>query len=444
MPVFLKKFLMLVSSLILVFVFSGCNVLEMDAEALISPPVFTKEQEKLNAALTEVIGGDYVLKYPETGEINSAFIFKDLDGDGTEEAMAFYSLLDESTRINVLKKENENWVSVYEAAGFYGDIKSVNFAKIGKNEFAVVMEGNQEIAVYRYREEKLETVHSESCEESEIVDINSDGLSEIILIGKNPIGRNTLKIVYSDGKNVFSTDNISIHADSLNIYSKGFGKISPEKGVFIIDSEISSGIYLTEMFALEGEEAKRYFIADFVESGEEEENKEENEGVVVVVGESYGKRGIFLRNTRVYCMDTNGDGITEMPVEIREDYAQDVTEEIFFLQYMQYNGDKSEPVWNGVANTESGYLFAVPESWNEKITVSYGASKEEFVFKDKKTGGEILKIFAVSKNDYQDKYDDYVFVAEDETKNYYVELFAGEESEFYIEPENFKKSFIFI
>ena len=107
MPVFLKKFLVFAAAIILCVVFSGCNVLEMDAEALIKPPVFTKEQEKLNAALTEVIGENYVLKYPETGEMNSAFIFKDLDGNGTEEAMAFYSLLDESTRINVLKKKTK-------------------------------------------------------------------------------------------------------------------------------------------------------------------------------------------------------------------------------------------------------------------------------------------------------------------------------------------------
>ena len=119
----MKKLFLIAAVTMLALAFSGCNVLETDTEALMKPPVFTEEQEKLNAALTEVIGESYVLKYPETGEINSAFIFKDLDGDGTEEAMAFYSLLDESTRINILKNKDEKWVSVYEAAGFYGNIK---------------------------------------------------------------------------------------------------------------------------------------------------------------------------------------------------------------------------------------------------------------------------------------------------------------------------------
>ena len=444
MPVFLKKFLVFAAAIILCVVFSGCNVLEMDAEALIKPPVFTKEQEKLNAALTEVIGENYVLKYPETGEMNSAFIFKDLDGNGTEEAMAFYSLLDESTRINVLKKENENWLSIYEAAGFYGDIKSVNFAKISQKEFAVVVEWNQQIAVYRYKNEKLENVHNDSAEMTEIVDINGDGLDEVVILAKNPMGRNTIKIVYSNGKNIFATEDISVHADYLNIYSKRAGKLYGGKEAFFIDSEISTGVYLTEIFTLEEGETKRYFIADFVENGEKAESEEEKEGIVVVVGGNYGKRGIFLRNTKVSCIDTNRDGIIEMPVEFREDYAQEASSEIFFLQYMQYNGETSAPVWNGVANTESGYLLALPESWNEKAECGFGSSMDEFVIKDKKTGSEIFKIFAVSKNDYQDKYEDLLFAAEDETKNYYVKTFVNEESEFYIEPEKIAESFIFI
>jgi hypothetical protein len=415
----------------------------MDTEALMKPPVFTEEQEKLNAALTEVIGESYVLRYPETGELNSAFIFKDLDGDGTEEAMAFYSVYDESTRINVLKKTEESWVSVYEAAGFYGDIESVNFAKIDKKGSDVVIKWEQEVGIYRYENERLEKVHGESCEGAEITDIEGDGKNEVVIISKNAMGRNSLKIVYGSGKEVLATDDISIHADYPNIFAKGYGKIYDGKGMFFIDSEISEGVYLTEMFSLEGTGAKRFFISDFMEK-EEDEDGSENEGVVVVVGGGYGKRGIFLRNTKVSCMDINGDGIIEMPVEFREDYAQDKSSEIFFLQYMHFNGEKSEPVWNGVANTESGYLFAVPEKWNEKITAKFGSSPDSFVFSENKSGKAVLEIFAVSKNDYQDKYEDYILAAKDETKNYYVKILVGQESEFYLAPETISENFIFI
>ena len=175
----MKKFLMFAAMAALCLSFSGCTFFETDTEALMCPPVFTKEQEKLNAALTEVIGESYVLKYPKTGDINSAFVFKDLDSDGTEEAMAFYSLSDESTRINVLKKEGENWVSVYEAAGFYGEIERVEFAKMDEKGDAIVISWEQEAGIYRYGSERLETLYKAACEGTDIADINGDGAVKV-------------------------------------------------------------------------------------------------------------------------------------------------------------------------------------------------------------------------------------------------------------------------
>ena len=142
-------------------------------------------------------------------------------------------------------------------------------------------------------------------------------------------------------------------------------------------------------------------------------------------------------------MDINGDGFIDLPVEYREDYAQEASEKIFFLQYMSCAGTETKPVWNGIANTEGGYLFAVPESWNEKISAAFGNSADELIFTDVSTGETILEICSVLKSDYQDKYEDYIFAAEDETKNYYVKILAGPESEFGASPEDFKNSFIF-
>ena len=89
----MKKTLLVLAAMFFCLAFSGCTVFETDTEALMKPPVFTEEQEKLNSALANILGESYVLKYPENGETNSAFVFRDLDGDGTEEAMAFYSLI---------------------------------------------------------------------------------------------------------------------------------------------------------------------------------------------------------------------------------------------------------------------------------------------------------------------------------------------------------------
>ncbi len=421
--------------------FSGCTVFETDTEALMSPPVFSEEQEKLNAALTEVTGGSYILKYPASGETNSAFIFEDLDGDGTEEALAFYSLLDESTRINVLKKEKDGWRSVYEAAGFTGDIERINFAEIEKGKKVLAVKWESEAALYSYENENLKTLHRASCDGINIADLDGDRKSEVIFFENNISGRNMVSVAYSNAGEVLVTESIIINAEYKNIYFAKTGKLHSGKQGYFVDSEVYDGIYLTEILLFENGEIERTFLADYVEY-EDEENP--NLSGVVIIGGQYGSRGIFLRNTKVYCMDTNLDGITEIPMEIREDSAHERSEEIFFLSFMQYDGETSKSVWNGVANTKKNYLFALPESWNALVDVSVNASGEELIITEKESGETVLKIFAVLKSDYQDKYEDYILGAEDEVHNYYIEAITEEGENFRVDPEKLSQSFIFI
>lgn len=447
----MKKIFLVFAVFALCFAFSGCTFFEMDAEALMKPPLMTEEQEQLNAALSEVIGESYVLRYPKTGEMNSAFIFRDLDGDGTEEALAFYSLIDESTRINVLKKEEEKWVSVYEAAGFYGEIESVDFTYIDENNCAVVIKWSQEAGIYLYNNERLETVFKVPGEGIDIVDMDGNGFEEVVVFNGSLSGGTVVNIVHSTDGVISVTDDISIYAGYDDIYSKkvgalytvSFGENDEENRYFyFLDSEIYEGVYLTEMIALEGNTAKRYLIADFIES-EEEETEEEQQEIIVIAGKGYGKRGIFLRNTKAVCTDINDDGLIELPVEYREDYAREASEDIYYIQYMRCDGMVVSSIETGIFSGENGYFLLVPEHWLDKVSVAKGDSDDEILFTVSETGETILEICAAKKSDYQDKYEGYIFAAEDETKNYYVKVLAEPESEFYLFPEYFEESFIF-
>lgn len=440
----MKKIFMLMAVLALVFCFSGCSGLETDTESLMKPPLLSEEQEKLNAALTEVAGENYTLKYPKTGEMNSAFIFRDLDGDGTDEAMAFYSSVDESTRINVLKREKENWISVYEAAGFSGDIESAVFEKINEKNDVLIVRWENETGVYRFNKNRMETVYTSECDGEEIVDINGDGFKDIIFFKGNAMGRSFVNVLYCGEDGITVTEEINAHAQYDSIFSAASGKIDESRTVYFIDSEIYEGVYLTEIIALENGKAERYTIADFVEDEKKENTIEGSSGVIIIVGSNLGKRGIFLRNTKVPCMDIDGDGIIEMPVEVREDYASEKTDIIYYLQYVKLSGEKAVPVWNGIANSQSGYLFTLPENWNDKIGISFNSADNEMLFVNKDDGKVVMKICEADKSDYQDEYEDYVLAAESETKNYYVKSFTEPENEFYIDPETFDECFIFI
>ena len=111
---------------------------------------------------------------------------------------------------------------------------------------------------------------------------------------------------------------------------------------------------------------------------------------------------------------------------------------------MQLVDEEAKGAWNGIANTQDGYIFAVPAAWNERATLSFNSLDNEMVFIDKETSRVIFKICMSEKSDYQDKFEDYVLVAEDETRNFYVKSFVEPEDNFYLDPELYEKCFIFI
>ncbi|MBR2042213.1 MAG: hypothetical protein IJ945_07575 [Oscillospiraceae bacterium] len=440
----IRKVLVVFAMLALCLAFSGCTVFETDTEALMRPPVFSEEQAKLNEALSAVIGENYSLKYPASGGANSAFIFRDLDEDGTDEAMAFYSTEDNNTRINILKSTGEGWVSVYEAAGFSGDIESIEFADIDEKSPAVVIKWAFEIGIYRFEGNRLERIHGSECYGSDIEDMDGDGYSDIIIFKGTNMDRSMLNVFHSHNEKTVLTEDVATHAEYGEIYSSSVGKLGDGRMAYFLDSEIYEGVYLTEFLTLEDNKVIEHTIDDFVEDETAEQEEEDESGIIVIVGGNLGKRRIFTRNTPVGCMDINGDGIMEFPVEVREDYAREASDKVYYLEYMQYDGTNSSAVWHGIANAEAGYLFSVPEFWNSAAEAVIDSSSGELRFKSIESGETILKIHSVLKSDYQDKYENYILAAENGEYNYYIEALAPEESKFYTDPAEFENCFTFI
>lgn len=70
---------------------SGCDLYQPDVDSLLSPPVLSALQNEVDLALQDVVGEDFKLRYPSGGSYRSPYIFSDLDGDGAEEAVVFYT-----------------------------------------------------------------------------------------------------------------------------------------------------------------------------------------------------------------------------------------------------------------------------------------------------------------------------------------------------------------
>lgn len=436
-----RKILLFLAALALAFAFSGCGTFEIDTEALMTPPSLTEEQTKLHFALSQVIGENYHLKYPSGDVASSAFMFSDLDGDGTEEALAFYSLDDENTRINILRKQGSDWISIYEAAGSSGDIQSVRFVELDRENLLVV-QWNQEAGVYRFVGDRLETLYSSLCDGIDIADLSGDGYGDILIFSNAFNGRSNLRIIYGDNGEMLVTEGVDLNAEYGMVYSTAVGDVGDGKIGYFIDAKLHDNIYLTEIITLEKEKARRYTIADLIPYEPEEEP--ENSGGITLITR-YGPRGIYTRNTPAKCLDLNGDGIIEFPVEIREDAASQENKNYFYLQYMRFNGENSDPVWSGFVDPEEGFGFKLPESWAENVGISYNEAYGEYRFTAKESTTEVLRLRVAPKNEYQDRFEeDYVLLGENQTKVFSAFVPINADEPFYLDPSALKTRFSFI
>lgn len=63
--------------------------MDLDTQNLMSPPKATGDKADIQRVIEES-AGSYTFKYPQKGDYRSAVIMHDINGDGTDEAVAFY------------------------------------------------------------------------------------------------------------------------------------------------------------------------------------------------------------------------------------------------------------------------------------------------------------------------------------------------------------------
>ncbi|MBQ4486607.1 MAG: hypothetical protein II936_06335, partial [Oscillospiraceae bacterium] len=173
-------------------IFTSCG-LTGPIEGLLTPPVISDEQQAVYDALAADTEDNISLVYPRYGDNRSAFIFSDLDGDGNDEAIAFYrtSRDDSNVRVNIMKEENDAWRSVYDHSGRGTSVERVFFTEFsGKQRFMCIgysylTQIDKTLSVYSFDGGALNEEYSDIYNKLEIVDINLDGGDDVVLINGN-------------------------------------------------------------------------------------------------------------------------------------------------------------------------------------------------------------------------------------------------------------------
>lgn len=316
----------------------------------------------------------------------------------------FYQLGDDTAiRMNILDRGADgSWESVYDMAGAGDDVNSVDFAPISsleKNNLIITWKdrGRSElnVEIYSYDSGRLQSMFSGNGERIYFMDTNSDGYSEMIMLGWASSQDPSIQIVRRAGSKVIARDETILNARAIDFLGLTLSKTLDGQTALYVDEMISSSSAATDIVLLDGFEMEVITL----EPEEDEESEE---------------RSLYdqtVRPSRLLCGDYDQDGVIDIPSsQLLPGYSSgDEDENIYRIDYHHLDGDDLLPAYSTVINEELGYTFRMPDSWVDRVTVRRVTETNEWQFilyeGDLAQSSTVLLSLRVSSHqDYQDKF----------------------------------------
>lgn len=450
----LKKLTALIISVILVCLLSGCDTfLFSSVDNLMRPPKIAGENNsKLIEAFESTVGKSYVLKYPVAGEYQSPCIMYDLDSDGVDEAIIFYSLENESTTVRMafLDYSADKWQIVSDLKGLGNNVDQVSFEHVkNDNSVQVVITWNffdtktaSILSIYNigFTEDKtinsVQLIFNEPYSAMKIFDVDGSGSKEIFLISSvtsdttvKKIG--TLYAMRSDGS-FASVSSVTMDSTVSGYSSIKLEPASENKPYRIFVDAIKGDISMsTEIIYWDSKINGLY--SPLLDT--------DTQSVTSTI-----------RSSRIESRDINGDGLIETPLQIplagsyttSNSFKTEISSEsnsvtlsnistasVFLTKWCTFSADnKFVPVAYSAINSSDYYILNFKTEWLDKITIENDVENRIWTFyKFDKSQGVGEKLFSIATDpsaDWsEDKYNDDVKIAENHNLVYTVRIFEG-------------------
>ena len=212
---------------------SGCDLYQPDVDSLLSPPVLSALQNEVDLALQDVVGEDFKLRYPSGGSYRSPYIFSDLDGDGAEEAVVFYTAGEEPlVYLQVLDRQEGRWRAYNALPGLEGEVLFVDFHHLQSDSITDLLVGWSEpdlqyntLCLYRYQDNSLTELFRVNYDGITVADFDRNGTEELVTATLD--SGVMLQLTGWDGSGISLLDTTYSSLRLQNLNEAVIGQISP-------------------------------------------------------------------------------------------------------------------------------------------------------------------------------------------------------------------------
>lgn len=337
--------------LLLALPLGGCS-LRGSVDELYSLPQLSDEYLDLQHAIDGVLDTGAIYSAPVDGTHRQSVQLCDLNGDGTEEAVAFFSTTGEKPlKIYIFRQTDEGYEKAAVIEGDGSSIESIDYADLDGDGWreAVVGWGMgsdfKMLEVYSLRGYQVSSVAAADYTRSLLADLDGDGRSELLAVRRGTpeaAGSVTLLALASDGEPVSVTERLSAGMESITKLASGALRDLP--AALFVEGSCQGGL-VTDILTY-------------------------RDGVLknITLEAASGLSEGTLRTSTAAFQDLNGDGTVLIPIP-RPLPAQGET--VYrVLEWYGYNSrGKRTIVCTTYHNYSDGWYLLLPESWCTEITL---------------------------------------------------------------------------
>ena len=353
-----KRMLSVLAALLLL---SGCTF-PLGDELLAAPKPSTNYQT-LQMELEQMIASGVSYTAPASGDNRSAIQLVDLDGDGTEEAIAFFRGASSATsndfQVYIYRKQDDRYFCTGSIEGKGTAIQSVDYPVITPNgrrgmvvSWRLAGDGTGALTVCDFDSGcapgvLLETEYSAM----ELTDMTGDGAKDLLLLTTAPEGKRVARLYqYADGS-LDMVGEASTSAETVSVERMQSGRVLGNHTAVFAEEKMASGVGLTTDIFAYADGMLRNFALD-------------SEGSI--------SRSTY-RPVSVYAADVNNDGVTELPRAVLMAGYTDAaaSDAVFMLDWYAYSVDEPPQLAQTTyQNISDAWSLWIDPAWHDRITAT--------------------------------------------------------------------------
>ena len=399
----LQRIFLLGMLLLLVLLGTGCSGLPkvtLNPHDLYSLPKLPTKYTELNNLLNQIVEGGAEFAAPTSGTNIQTVQMLDLNGDGNDEALAFFrnSADEKPLKIYIFTADGDSYEQSTVIEGSGTSIYSIEYSDLDGDGLIELLVGwkvtteQQALSVYALRPSGTEElIRGTDYVKYRAADLNPDQRKELVVLHADREG-NGVADYYSwraGGLAVESSARISMN----------MAELSGQQGR-VVSGALQDGtpaLFVTGV----GESARA--ITDILVMKDKEFTNVVLSAVTGVSTEITLFRALFPT-------DINGDGVTEVPWPVPLPTWDDEEGSYQRIEWRAYDiNGQAETVLSTYHAIEDGWYLRLPENWGDHILVSRNAAPGEIsvTFYARSESGEpveaVLRITAITGSDRENR-----------------------------------------